>query len=225
VSNLAACEPILGSASEVNREGDQLTCVNPIGEPVDPNLGKFGQACRANGTCDGDMDCNGSDICVESCFDDFDCGSCNFDNGGAGCTCNPGTGLCQIGGGGGGDFACAGTRSLTGTSVTNQAGSTVGGSNLGVPFCGGSGPMQAWRFTPSQTGSYIIRSGGHDTVLAVHTDCDATTSLGCDDDGATDGVNNSQVTVSLTANAPVLITVRSFSSGSGASYTLSIARQ
>lgn len=102
-TNLAACEPILGSAAEVDRQGDQLTCVNPIGGPTDPNLGKFGQTCRANGTCDGDMICSGSNICVESCLDDFDCGSCNFDNGGSGCTCNQGTLLCEVGGGGSGN--------------------------------------------------------------------------------------------------------------------------
>jgi hypothetical protein len=221
-ANLAACEPVLGSADEVDGQGHKLTCVNPIGEPVGPNLGKFGQACRANDTCDGDMDCNGSNICVEVCFDDFDCDSCSFDTGGSGCTCNTGTGLCQVGGGS--DFTCAGTRNLTGTTVTNQAGTTSGGATVGPTFCDGVGRMQSWRFTPSQTGTYIIRSGGHDTVLAVHADCDATTSLDCDDDGATDGVNNSQVTVSLTANVPVLVTVRTFSAG-GAPYTLSIARQ
>jgi hypothetical protein len=120
VSNLAACEPILGSASEVNREGDQLTCVNPIGEPVDPNVGKFGQACRANGTCDGDMDCSGSNICVESCFNDFDCGSCNFDNGGSGCTCNTGTGLCEIGGGGSGGGGDGEIRLINGAGNPRQ---------------------------------------------------------------------------------------------------------
>lgn len=102
VANLAGCEPLIGSAAVVNRRGDKLTCVNPIGEPVDPNLGSFGQACRANGTCAGDMECNGSNICVESCFSDFDCGSCNFDNGPDACTCG-GNGFCQVGGGGGGN--------------------------------------------------------------------------------------------------------------------------
>ena len=120
VSSLADCEPVLGAASAVNREGDQLTCVNPIGEPVDPNLGKFGQACRANGTCDGDMDCSGSNICVESCFDDFDCGSCNFDNGGSGCTCNTGTGLCQTGGGGGNNGPGDGQIRLIGGSNASE---------------------------------------------------------------------------------------------------------
>jgi hypothetical protein len=106
--------------------------------------------------------------------------------------------------------------------VSNQAGTTVGGSTA-LPTCSGNGPGQAWRFTPSQTGTYIIRSGGHDTVLSVLADCAATSALACDDDSATDGINNSQVTVSLTANLPVLISVRSFSTAN--TYVLSIARQ
>jgi hypothetical protein len=231
LENLAACEPLIGSAAVVGRRGDKLTCVNPIGEPVDPNLGNFGQACRANGTCAGDMECNGSNICVESCFSDFDCGSCNFDNGPGACTCDTFNGLCRLGGGGGTDFSCAGTRTISTGSTISQTGSTSGQVNSINPSCGSStSGDQAWRFTPTTTGTYHIQTTGFDTVLHVRSECGAgATELACNDTGvdqfgsalAGDG---SSVQVSLTANVPVLIVVDGFSTNTG-SYTLTIIRR
>jgi hypothetical protein len=167
------------------------------------------------------MACDGDNVCQEACFDATDCDSCVTANPSTGCSCDP-TGACQVGGGGGGDFSCAATRILTGTSA-NQNGSNAGGTNS-FASCSGDGPDQAWKFTPSTTGTYVIQTGGSlDTVLHIRPDCAAPNFTLCDDDGASSG-SNSMITTSLTANVPVLIAVDSFNSAGG-SYTLSIARQ
>jgi hypothetical protein len=219
LQTLAQCEPVIGlSTAVVNGQGQRITCVDPIGST--PGTGAFQETCASGGACTGDMACDGDNVCQESCFDATDCDSCVAANP-AGCSCDP-TGACQVGGGGGGDFACASTRTITGTSA-NQSGSNAGLTNA-FAACSGDGPDQAWKFTPSTTGTYVIQTGGSlDTVMHVRADCAAPTFEFCDDDGAATG-SNSLLTLSLTANVPVLIVVDSFN-GSGGSYTLSITRQ
>ncbi len=89
-------------------------------------------------------------------------------------------------------------------------------------LCDGSGGDRAWRYTPTTSGTFRFESFGHDTVLAVRTDCSSTSDLGCDDDGGTQS-GASLLDLNLTGGVPVLIIVKSFSSNG--SYTLTVRKQ
>ena len=214
LSALESCDPVIGSTADVNRRGLKLECNDPLdGTPV----GGWEEPCNNQGGCDAasDLFCDfDGNICRESCFQDSDCGSCAFTTGGS-CTCNLDLGLCERGGGGG-DFTCADAGTLSGDAIS-RTDTTNGVEEIGI--CNGTGGDRAWRYTPATSGTFRFESFGHDTVLAVRTDCASGAYLACNDDG---GVQSgaSLLDVTLTGGRSVLVIVQSFSATG--SYTLTI---
>jgi hypothetical protein len=213
VSGLSGCDPVIADSTTVtDNEGTRLVCTDPIGGgPV----GGFGEQCRNNGTCDGDLSCN-EGTCQEFCFSDLDCDTCAATN--AACTCNTDANVCEAGGGG--DFGCATAGSITGTSATETGSTTSSGNNFTA--CAGDGNDDVWRFSPTTGGTYRIEVSGYDTVLSLWDSCSDESFFACDDDGSPLGNGASRLDVPLDAGVTILIVVDSF--GSSGNYTLTINR-
>jgi hypothetical protein len=111
--------------------------------------------------------------------------------------------------------ACTEEDLLTNVGAAVASGTTVGEDEDLAQSCGAGGAVdRVLRFIAPATATFQFDTFGsnYDTVLALYSDCDALTELGCNDD--TGGLQ-SQVNLPMTAGDQVLVDVSGFGGATG----------
>ncbi|HMN39887.1 MAG TPA: proprotein convertase P-domain-containing protein [Phycisphaerales bacterium] len=103
---------------------------------------------------------------------------------------------------------------INGSATINDT--MVGATSDGAaPSCGEAANDVWYRFTPTVTSSYLIKTCGTslqwDSVVSVWSDCTTQVPLACGDTGCAGGSLHASLTFELTANTPYLIRVGAYS--------------